>query len=448
MGSIAEPDQSSLQAALSQAHELYTKRHSASRKNYEEACKYMPGGNTRTVLFANPFPLTIDSGDACYLTTVDGTKYVDFLGEYTAAIYGHNHPEIKAALQRAIEGGWNYGGHNKLEPQLARLICERFPAIDLVRFVNSGTEANMMAIATALAVTGRKKVLVFKKGYHGSTISGRVQSGKPTINLPHDFVLGTYNDVQGTQDLIESLPKDSLAAILVEPMMGSGGCFAGTAEFLTTLRRLADETKALLIFDEVMTSRLDYHGLGHKMGVTPDLMTLGKWIGGGMSFGAFGGRKEIMQLYDPRTGSLEHPGTFNNNVFTMSAGIAGCSLLTPEKLQALNTLGDSLRRQIEDALSKRAVEGTLPITPVTDETQSPGLPKMFIKGVGSLNALHFAGPDKDLLQGLYFHHMLENGIYMAQRGFTALNIMLTEEHVAQFVQATEAFCDKFASFLR
>ncbi|KAI1629038.1 putative acetylornithine aminotransferase [Exophiala viscosa] len=448
MGSIAEPDQSSLQAALSQAHELYTQRHSASRKNYEEACNYMPGGNTRTVLFANPFPLTIDSGDACNLTTIDGTRYVDFLGEYTAAIYGHNHPEIKAALQRAIEGGWNYGGHNKLEPQLARLVCERFPAIDLVRFVNSGTEANMMAIATALAVTGKKKVLVFNKGYHGSTISGRVQSGKPTINLPHDFVLGTYNDVQGTQALLHSLPKDSLAAILVEPMMGSGGCFAGTAEFLATLRSLADESKALLIFDEVMTSRLDYHGLGHKMSVTPDLMTLGKWIGGGMSFGAFGGKREIMQLYDPRTGSLEHPGTFNNNVFTMSAGVAGCTLLTPDRLQALNALGDSLRQQVEAVLSKRGIEGTLPITPVIDETKLPELPKMFMKGVGSLNAIHFAGPDKDVLQGLYFHHMLESGIYMAQRGFTALNIMLTEEHVAQFVQATEAFCDEFASFLR
>lgn len=452
MGSIADSDHSSLQGALTQAHELYTRRHPTSRKNYEEACKYMPGGNTRTVLFANPFPLTIDSGEACYLTTIDGTRYVDFLGEYTAAIYGHSHPEIKAALQTALEGGWNYGGHNKLEPQLARIVCERFPAIELVRFVNSGTEANMMAIATALAVTGRKKVLIFKKGYHGSTISGKVQSGKPTINLPHDFVLGTYNDVQGTQDLVRSLSKDSLAAILVEPMLGSGGCFAGTAEFLTTLRRLADETKALLIFDEVMTSRLDYHGLGHKMGVTPDLMTLGKWIGGGMSFGAFGGRKDIMQLYDPRTGSLDHPGTFNNNVFTMNAGIAGCSLLTPDKLKALNDLGDSLRRQVEAILSKTDIEGTTPVSPPQDELHSEQhpqrLPKMYIKGVGSLNAFHFAGPDRDVLQSLFFHHMLQNGIYMAQRGFIALNIMLTEEHVAQFVQAVKAFTDRYASSLR
>lgn len=452
MGSLSESNSQSLEAALSQAHEVYTQKHPACRKNYHEACKYMPGGNTRTVLFANPFPLTIDSGESCYLTTIDGTRYVDFLGEYTAAIYGHNHPEIKAAVQKALDGGWNYGAHNKLEPELARLVCERFPAIELVRFVNSGTEANMMAIATAMALTGRKKTLIFKKGYHGSTISGKVATGKPTINLPHDFVLGSYNDVQGTEELIHSLPKDSLAAILVEPMLGSGGCFAGTSEFLTSLRRLADETGALLIFDEVMTSRLDYHGLGSKMGITPDLMTLGKYIGGGMSFGAFGGRKEIMQLYDPRTGSLEHPGTFNNNVFTMSAGIAGCNLLTREKLDALNGLGDSLRQQVEAVLSRRGIQGTVPVSPLADDMQSAQHPqrppKMFIKGVGSLNAVHFAGPDKDVLQNLFFHHMLQNEMYMAQRGFIALNIMLTEEHVAQFVQATEAFCDRFDSFLR
>ncbi|KAL6242430.1 hypothetical protein RBB50_010569 [Rhinocladiella similis] len=452
MGSISETNSQTIEAALLKAHEVYTQKHPASNKNYAEACKYMPGGNTRTVLFANPFPLTIDSGESCYLNTVDGNRYLDFLGEYTAALYGHNHPEIKAAVQKALEGGWNYGAHNKLEPILAKAVCERFPAIDLVRFVNSGTEANMMAIATAMAVTGKKKILLFKKGYHGSTISGKVASGKPTINLPHEFVLGTYNDVHGTEELVRSLPKESLAAILVEPMLGSGGCFAGTSEFLQTLRRLADETKAILIFDEVMTSRLDYHGLGSKMGITPDLMTLGKYLGGGMSFGAFGGRKDIMQLYDPRTGSLEHPGTFNNNVFTMSAGIAGHKLLTKEKLDALNTLGDTLRQKVTALLLARGIKGTMPSSPVADDLQAAEHPqrppKMFISGVGSLNAVHFAGPDRDVLQSLYYHHMLQSGIYMAQRGFIALNIMLTEDHVGQFVGATEAFCDKFDKFLQ
>lgn len=168
MGSLSEANQMTLKAALRQAHEEYTQTHPKSHKNHEEACKYMPGGNTRTVLHTSPFPLTIDSGKDCYLTTVDGKTYADFLGEYTAGIYGHNHPVIKAAVESALNGGWNYGGQNKWEPALARTVCERFPAIELARFVNSGTEANMMALATALAFTRKKKVLLFNKGMDDS----------------------------------------------------------------------------------------------------------------------------------------------------------------------------------------------------------------------------------------------------------------------------------------
>ncbi|ETI20665.1 hypothetical protein G647_07007 [Cladophialophora carrionii CBS 160.54] len=454
MGSVSETVSTALSAALEQAHARYTNSHPQSLKIHDQACNYLPGGNTRTVLHTTPFPLTISSGQDTHLTTVDEQTYTDFLGEYTAAIYGHNHSAIKSALESAIRNGWNYGGHNELEPQLAEIVCERFPSIDLVRFVNSGTEANMVALATALAFTGRKKVLVFNKGYHGSTISGRAPSGKPSINLPHDFVVGTYNDVAGTEALVQSLPKDSLAAILVEPMLGSGGCYRGSAEFLGTLRRLASEHGALLIFDEVMTSRLHYNGLGSQTGVTPDLTTLGKWVGGGMSFGAFGGRRDIMALYDPRNGKLEHPGTFNNNVFTMKAGIAGCGLLTTEKLDALNGLGEKLTSQVVDVLSNRDIlrDATVPAAPVADEmhaAQHPQRPpKMFVKGVGSLMAVHFAGPDREVLGGLFYHHMLEQGIYMAQRGFVALNIMLTDEHVALFVNAVEAFVQKWEQALK
>ncbi|KIY01943.1 uncharacterized protein Z520_02081 [Fonsecaea multimorphosa CBS 102226] len=442
MGSLSEPSEVALRAATIHAHGEYEHKNPQSLKYHEEACKYLPGGNTRTVLHTNPFPLTIDHGKECYLTTVDGHTYVDFLGEYTAGIYGHNHPVIRQAVESALHGGWNYGGHNKLEPELAKIICERFPAMELVRFVNSGTEANMMALATALAFTGKKKILLFHKGYHGSTISGIKLSDKTSINLPHDFVLATYNDVQGTESLVNSLPKDSLAAILLEPMLGSGGCYAATPEFLSTLRRLATEHGALLIFDEVMTSRLHYHGLGSQTGLTPDLMTLGKWVGGGMSFGAFGGRREIMKLYDPRDGTLLHPGTYNNNCFTMAAGVAGCNLLNPETINNLNALGDRMRTQVETVLSNRGIlEGTtVPSSPVTDAMpQRP--PKMFIKGKGSLMAIQFTGPEATTLQDLFYHHMLAQGIYIASRGFVALNIMLTEEHVAMFVRAVEGFCE-------
>ncbi|OQV05597.1 hypothetical protein CLAIMM_10315 [Cladophialophora immunda] len=455
MGSLPETREVALRAAIIHAHDKYVYKNPKSLKYHEEACKYMPGGNTRTVLHTNPFPLTIDHGKECFLTTVDGHTYVDFLGEYTAGIYGHNHPVIKQAVESALQGGWNYGGHNKLEPELAKIVCERFPAMELVRFVNSGTEANMMALATALALTGKKKILIFYKGYHGSTISGRTPSDKTSINLPHDFVVGTYNDVQGTESLVNSLPKDSLAAILLEPMLGSGGCYAASSEFLSTLRRLATDNGALLIFDEVMTSRLHYHGLGSQTGITPDLMTLGKWVGGGMSFGAFGGRREIMKLYDPRDGTLQHPGTYNNNCFTMSAGVAGCRLLDPETINGLNALGDRMRTEVESVLSKRGISQgtTIPSSPVTDEMhttpnhpQRP--PKMFIKGVGSLMAIQFAGPEAGTLQDLFYHHMLQQGIYMAARGFVALNIMLTEEHVAMFVRPVETFCEMWDAELK
>ncbi|KIW81752.1 hypothetical protein Z517_04778 [Fonsecaea pedrosoi CBS 271.37] len=427
----------------------YAAANPKSRQYHEEACKYMPGGNTRTVLHLDPFPLTIDHGHECYLTTVDGRRYTDLLGEYTAGIYGHNHPVIRQAIENAVQGGWNYGGCSKQEPELAKIVCERFPAIELVRFVNSGTEANMMALATALAFTGKKKILIFNKGYHGSTISGRTASNKPSINLPHDFIVGTYNDVQGTESLIKSLPKDSLAGILLEPMLGSGGCYLASSEFLSTLRRLATDHGALLIFDEVMTSRLHYHGLGSQTGVTPDLMTLGKWVGGGMSFGAFGGRRDIMQMYDPRDGALQHPGTYNNNCFTMSAGVAGCKLLDQERINELNALGDGMRMAIETVLSNHGVlQGcTIPSSPVTDDMHTADHPqrppKMFVKGKGSLLTIQFAGPAAADFQELFYFWMLERGFYIAPRGFIALNIMLTESSVTSFVDALDLFAAKW-----
>jgi len=313
----------------------------------------------------------------------------------------------------------------------------------------------MMALATSLVVTGKKKVLVFAKGYHGSTISGRTEKGKPTINLPHDFVVGQYNDVQGTKSLVESLPENSLAAILVEVMIGSGGCYIGSKEFLNTLQEIATQQKALLIIDEVMTSRLAYNGLHTTYGLKPDIVTLGKYIGGGMTFGAFGGRKDIMSLFDPRTGQLEHAGTFNNNVFTMHAGVAGYNLLTHDTLAALNDLGNGMRLKVESVLQKHDLlgDGTIPSSPVVDESLHQidhplRPPKMFIKGVGSIMCMHFAGPDRDLLQGLFFHHLLEQGIYIAQRGFMALSIEITEAHVDKFVNAVDSFCRQWDSAVR
>lgn len=345
-------------------------------------------------------------------------------------------------------------------------ITNRFglSGIELVRFTNSGTEANTMALAAAIVFTGRKKVLVFSNGYHGSTLS--FPSGNSvTANLPHEFILAPYNNISGTKAVLEAITKDSLAAILVEPIQGSGGCIVGTREFLHYLNTTARQLGAIFIVDEVMTSRLSYHGLSAALDLQPDLITLGKWVGGGMSFGAFGGRKDkgIMSLFDPRVGALAHSGTFNNNIITMAAGNAGLDLYTEEKLKALNELGESLKKGVDDILQRytipspqeKTVHDTIPsestaaasaIPSLEDKTSDPHAaedPGMYISGRGSMLAVHICGPSNAQLRHLFWHHMLEEGIYLAQRGFVALNLELTAGHVEKFVKATEAFVVKY-----
>jgi len=304
----------SLDSALAEARERFVAANPQSLARHVEATAVMPGGNTRTVLFHTPFPLTMTRGAGCRLWDADGHEYVDLLGEYTAGLYGHSNAVIRAAIDGALDGGWNLGGHGVMEAHLARLICERFPSMDLVRFTNSGTEANLMAIATALAVTGRRRVLVFEGGYHGGVLY--FGGGGIPINAPHEWVLGRYNDM--------AVPVDeSIGAIIVEPMLGSGGCIPATPEFLARLRTEATRVGAVLIFDEVMTSRMSAGGQQARLGITPDMTTLGKYIGGGMSFGAFGGRADLMERYDPRRAdAIPHAGTFNNNVLTVAAGLA------------------------------------------------------------------------------------------------------------------------------
>jgi glutamate-1-semialdehyde 2,1-aminomutase len=308
-----------IDTALTEAKEAYVARNPKSFARFVEATAVMPGGNTRTVLHYAPFPLGFARGEGCRLWDLDGAEYIDFLGEYTAGIYGHSHPAIRAAVDRALDAGINFGGTNLTEAKFARAVCERF-GLERVRFTNSGTEANLLAISVGCIFTKRPKVMVFNGGYHGA-VFGFAGGGSP-INAPFDYVLAAYNDMEGTRALIEQHATE-LALVILEPMMGGGGCIAAEPAFLSMLREAATRVGALLILDEVMTSRLSPGGLQQVRGVKPDLTTFGKYIGGGMSFGAFGGRADIMDLFDPRRpDALPHAGTFNNNVLTMSAGLA------------------------------------------------------------------------------------------------------------------------------
>jgi glutamate-1-semialdehyde 2,1-aminomutase len=418
----------SLDAALEHARRRFIVKNPTSEAAHAEAARVMPGGNTRSTLFFTPFPLTMQGGAGGTLTDVDGHVYVDLLGEYTAGLYGHGNPIIRAAIDAALDGGWNLGAQGRAEAKLAGLLCDRFASLDLVRFTNSGTEANLLALATARAHTGRSKVLVFDGAYHGSILS--FGGGGIPINAPHAWVIGTYNDTAGTEALIGEHGAD-LAAVLVEPMLGSGGCVPGDRDFLAMLRRCADDVGAILIFDEVMTSRMSDGGMQKRLGLTPDLTTLGKYIGGGMTFGAFGGRSDLMSMYDPRADrSVPHAGTFNNNVLSMAAGYAGLNrIFTPETSQVLFDRGERLRDRLNAVCASRhaAMQWT---------------------GLGSLMTVHFQAepitaakdirPEPEL--GELFHlDMLDRGFYLARRGMIALSLEIDECECDRFVAAVDAF---------
>lgn len=429
---LANASQNDLGTALSGAQAAFAASNPKSLEQLEHAAAHMPGGNTRSVLFYPPYPLTMAKGEGCYLWDVDGHRYADFLGEFTAGIYGHSDPIIRSALHDALANGINLSAHNLLEGQLAEIICKRIASFESVRFTNSGTEASLMAIALAKATTGRSKILVFEGAYHGAAIS--FLSGPSRINVPHDFIVAPYNDADAARELITLHGKD-LAAVMAEPMLGAGGCIPGTTDFLKTLRSETEKAGALLIFDEVMTSRLAYGGLQSQIGVLPDLTVVGKYFGGGLSFGAFGGKQSLMQAFDPRNpGALSHPGTFNNNVLTMAAGIAGLThLYTRQAAIDLNTKGEELRRQV-NALFKDS-----------------GTPLHFT-GRGSVMNVHpTTGPiqrpseaaDGDYrLRDLYFFNLLSDGIYIAHRGLVALSLPIGETEIAQFLEATENFVNR------
>lgn len=427
---------SAIDQSLAQAFRRFTEANPASRRQFEAQARYMPGANSRSVLFYAPFPLTIAKGEGAALWDADGHRYADFIAEYTAGVYGHSAPEIRDAVVEAMQGGINLTGHNLLEGRLAKTICERFPQIEQLRFTNSGTEANLMALTAALHFTGRRKIVVFSGGYHGGVLGFGAKPLPTTV--PFDFLVLPYNDVQAASEQIEKHGPE-IAAILVEPMQGASGCIPGRLDFLQALREGAPKVGALLIFDEVMTSRLAPNGLANKLGIRSDLTTLGKYIGGGMSFGAFGGRADVMAQFDPRTGSLSHSGTFNNNVMTMAAGHAGLTkLFTPEAAGALAERGEAMRARLNALCAKEDVA-------------------MQFTGVGSLMNAHFvrgevrrvddlAAVDGRLRQLLFFH-LLGEGIYASPRGFIVLSLPLTDADIDRFAAAIGRFIGEYRALL-
>lgn len=418
-----------LDTAVAEIERRYIEANPKSQARFEAARGVLPGANTRTTLHYDPFPVTLVRGEGAQLYDLDGHEYVDFLGEYTAGLYGHSEPAIVAAIREALEGGLVLGGPNTYEAPFAELMCRRFPAVERVRFCNSGTEANLMNLCLARAVTGRRAILAFDGGYHGGVLA--FANGGSPMNAPFETVLATYNDVEGTRDLVGKNAA-GLAAVIIEPMTGAGGCIEATPEFLRMLREETARHGILLIFDEVMTSRLAPGGLHDALGITPDLVSFGKYLGGGVTFGAFGGRQDLMARLDPTSPTaLSHSGTYNNNVITMAAGIAGLErVYTPEAVIRLNAAGDRLRRELQEIADKRNV-------PVT------------VAGRGSMLTVHFRpGPIPNpgvaakapiAARKLLHLYMNMRGFYVARRGFMALCLPLADQDYAGLCAAFESF---------
>ncbi|RYF61796.1 MAG: aminotransferase class III-fold pyridoxal phosphate-dependent enzyme [Comamonadaceae bacterium] len=426
------PSASTLARIQSEWHALepaYLARTAQSRKLFDSARKHLPGGNTRSVLHALPYPLYMQSSQGAACTDVDGHRYIDFVGEFSAGLYGHSDPVLRDAVRAALDRGVVMAAPIAEEIALGELLCSRFPSLEQVRFCNSGTEANLFALATARAITGRSCILAFEHAYHGGvlTFSDRPSS----MNMPFDVRLARFNDLESVERLVHA-EGDAIAAIIVEPMLGAGGNIAPVPGFLAGLRQLADRCGAVLVFDEVKTSRLGPAGMQGREGVTPDMTTLGKYLGGGLPLAAFGGRADIMQHFDPaRADGLKHAGTFNNNICSLSAAVAGLAhVYTPARAEVFTAWGDAVRERLND------------------QCRREGLP-ILATGVGSILSPHFTTrpirssddiPATSRQMGQLLHRFLQlQGLLVCARGDIYLSLPMLDSDVDTLLAALSRF---------
>ena len=417
---------------------IYADARPNSRRLHTEACKYMPGGDTRTATFFLPFPNFIKYGDGAYMYDEDGFKLLDFQNNYTSLIHGHAHPETVEAVREQIAKGSAYTAPFEKQIELSAILTQRFPSVDMIRYTNSGTEANMHALRIARAYTGKAKIIKTEGGYHGTTdvfeasvdpnikkagtldqIKVIPESRGVSENALKDVLVVPFNDIERTSKMIEEHHRET-ACIIIEPIMGSAGQITPDLEYLKFLREITEQYHIVLIFDEVVTGRLSLGGAQKFYGVTPDLTTMGKIIGGGTPVGAFGGKQEIMQLYDPREKKMYHSGTFNGNAVTMAAGLATMKAYNQEAVDYVNGLGTLFK------------EGVLKIY------DKLGL-NMKISGAGSIYNILFtdkevknyrdvASAHEELNKVLYMS-LLTKGVFDAERGMFCMSTAMTKEDI-------------------
>jgi glutamate-1-semialdehyde 2,1-aminomutase len=390
-----------------------------SRELFERLERSLPGANTRTTTYYAPLPVALARGEGCRVQDLDGNEYIDLLNNYTSTIHGHGHPAIRAAIEAALEHGSVFPAGSVWQAELAERIRGRFPSIDLLRFTHSGTEAAMMAIRAARAHTGRDAIVKAIGGYHGcweQVVPAAAEdeldaSGEPLPlrGIPRSVTALThavrFNDAADLEATMTS-HSGRVAAILLEPVLGHV-IEPADPGFILAARRLADEHGALLVLDEVITARLHRGGMQSQIGVRPDLTVLAKIIGGGLPIGAFGGRAEIMRMFDPRLPEhIEHHGTHNGNMLAMAAGAAGLDLLTDAEIDRINELGQRLAAGLRDAL----------------EDAGTGLT---VSSIGSLVNVRGAADDVARLH----RAALALGVYMAPRGLLNISTPMDERTV-------------------
>lgn len=419
-----------------------------SEKLFEQAQKVLPGGvnsPVRAFKAVGGTPLFISRAEGPYLFDVDGNRYVDYVCSWGPMILGHADPQVMKVVQNAIKNSTSYGAPTEVEVELANRVVEAVPSIEMVRFVNSGTEATMSALRLARAYTKRDKIIKFEGCYHGHADMLLVQagSGVTTLGLPdspgvprsavEDTLLAQYNNLDSVKQLFETY-LDEIAAIIVEPVAGNMGVVPPQSGFLEGLREITKAYNSLLVFDEIITGfRVAYGGAQSLFDVLPDLTCLGKIVGGGFPVGAYGGRKEIMELVAP-SGHVYQAGTLSGNPVAMTAGLEILKVL--KKTETYNRL-DSLANQLASGIKEAA--------------ESTGVP-VFQARVGSMLSLFFTGQEVLDLKSAktsdaeryrrFFHSMLTLGYYFAPSQFEAIFVSLAhdEQIIANSISAiSEAF---------